>query len=269
VGGRGGARGGGGPYDAAATTGTGGQSAVDAPVTGGQPSADGSIAIDAGERCGGFAGTLCPTGKYCDIFDHCHMAGADFAGQCVPAGPDVICPDVDAPVCGCDGKTYENDCKRGAVKVQKFSDGPCAPGRDGSAATDPHALLSWGAAPGGARPGVVVSGLGYYAAGTDTPAITAYLELVGPTWSLTNTQVDDLFTRLAAVDFAALPHATSVSSTCKATLELYPCNTCSKKTLTYSSAAQLAPEMEPVWAWFDQLLGSPTIASNPRTYCSP
>jgi hypothetical protein len=38
--------------------------------------------------------------------------------------------------------------------------------------------------------------------------------------------------------------------------------------LEYTSAAQLAPELEPVWAWFDQVLGSPTIATNPRTYCA-
>ena len=47
------------------------------------------------------------------------------------------------------------------------------------------------------------------------------------------------------------------------------CTSCARQTLTYSSAAQLAPEIEPVWAWFDQVLGSATVATNPRTYCSP
>jgi hypothetical protein len=218
------------------------------------------------------AGTPCPTGLYCDILDHCHKAGADFAGLCVPAGSDVICDAVDAPVCGCNGKTYPNDCERGAAKVQKFSDGPCAPGRDASAATEELAYLSWGAVPVGGKtgPGVVVSGIGYYAASTEAPALAALLDLSGtPTWSLSNDQIDTLFARLGALDFSALPHATAGTPTCKATLEVRLCRTCSQKTLTYSSAAQVAPEMEPVWAWFDELLGSQTVATNPRTYCSP
>jgi hypothetical protein len=240
--------------------------------SGGSTGTGGSATIDAGARCGGFAGTPCPTGQYCDILDHCHKAGADFAGVCVPAGPDVDCPAVDAPVCGCNGKTYPNDCARGAAKVQKFSDGACVPGRDASAATDELAYLSWGALPTGAKtgPGVIVSGIGYYAAEPDAPAITALMDPGGaPTWSLSNDQIDDLFARLATIDFSSLPHATSGTPTCTATLEVFMCRTCGQKTLTYSSPAQVAPEMEPVWAWFDQLLGSPTIVTNPRTYCSP
>jgi hypothetical protein len=239
--------------------------------TGGGTGTGGSATIDAGARCGGFAGTPCPTGQYCDIFDHCHKAGADFAGVCVPAGPDVVCPAVNAPVCGCNGKTYPSDCERGAAKVQKFSDGPCVSGRDASAATDEMAYLSWGALPKGAKtgPGVIVSGIGYYAAEPDAPGITAMMDPGGaPTWSLSNDQLDDLFARLATIDFSALPHLTAGPPTCTVTLEVFMCRTCGQKTLTYSSPVQVAPEMEPVWAWFDQLLGSPTVVTNPRTYCS-
>jgi hypothetical protein len=32
-------------------------------------------------------------------------------------------------------------------------------------------------------------------------------------------------------------------------------------------ASQLGPEMEPVWLWFDQLLGA-SVATNPRNYCN-
>ena len=53
------------------------------------------------------------------------------AGVCVdvPTG----CPDVWDPVCGCDGKTYGNDCTRKGARAQKDHDGECGPpeGRGG------------------------------------------------------------------------------------------------------------------------------------------
>jgi hypothetical protein len=87
-------------------------------------------------------------------------------------------------------------------------------------------------------------------------------------YGLTNAQLDDLFARLAAIDFALLPHASASTTDCNAELLWSLCSGCGRKTLTYTSAAQLAPEMEPVWAWFDALLGSPSVATHPRTYCA-
>jgi hypothetical protein len=37
-------------------------------------------------------------------------------------------------------------------------------------------------------------------------------------------------------------------------------------TLDYATPSNVAPEMEQVWVWFDQILGA-TARTNPRKYC--
>src|SRR4030095_1461199 len=72
--------------------------------------------------CGGIVGAGCPKGFFCELpAGNCDSA--DLQGVCVPI-PE-ICPDVFDPVCGCDGKTYSNDCERRHAQVQKAHDGEC------------------------------------------------------------------------------------------------------------------------------------------------
>ena len=79
-------------------------------------------AVGLGQTCGGIIGVPCDTGLFCQ-----HPAGQckvfDAQGTC--AKVPTRCFRIFRPVCGCDGKTYANDCTRQAAKVQLDHTGRC------------------------------------------------------------------------------------------------------------------------------------------------
>jgi hypothetical protein len=71
------------------------------------------------QMCGGIGGLLCPEGQICDVT----TCAFDASGVCVFA-PDA-CADVLAPVCGCNGVTYDNDCYRLTAGAAFAYEGEC------------------------------------------------------------------------------------------------------------------------------------------------
>jgi hypothetical protein len=74
--------------------------------------------------CGGLAGLRCGPDQYCKFAPEAQCGAADQTGVCTPKGQ--VCPTIYAPVCGCDDKTYGNECEAGVNGVSVASRGECA-----------------------------------------------------------------------------------------------------------------------------------------------
>lgn len=78
-----------------------------------------------GEMCAGIAGIRCAEGLYCDFAPEASCGAYDRSGTCELV-PEACRQDYD-PVCGCDGRTYGNDCVAATVGVSVRSLGECGP----------------------------------------------------------------------------------------------------------------------------------------------
>jgi hypothetical protein len=88
----------------------------------------GSADAKVGAKCGGSSSLKCGKHEFCEKpTGSCFFP--DGEGTCVKV--PVVCPfakkgaAIVAPVCGCNNKTYGNDCLREHAKVSKSHDGKC------------------------------------------------------------------------------------------------------------------------------------------------
>jgi len=74
--------------------------------------------------CGGLVGKTCAAGSYCEYTAQQACGAGDQMGTC-QTKPQ-YCPMVIMPVCGCNGKTYNNSCEANRAGVSSHTPGRCA-----------------------------------------------------------------------------------------------------------------------------------------------
>jgi len=80
----------------------------------------------AGQSCGGLIGKACAKNQYCDYAPDALCGAADATGTCTDKPQ--ACDAIYKPVCGCDDKTYGNDCDAHMAGVSVVSEGECKSG---------------------------------------------------------------------------------------------------------------------------------------------
>jgi predicted secreted protein len=80
--------------------------------------------ISSAPTCGGLIGKTCGATSYCNFTAAAGCGMGDQTGKC-DAKPD-LCPALVLPVCGCDGKTYNNSCEANRAGADVSASGECA-----------------------------------------------------------------------------------------------------------------------------------------------
>jgi hypothetical protein len=103
------------------------------------PDEDGGTS--GGAFCGGFAGLPCADASQFCKFDPATKCGSGDQGGVCTSKPQA-CYDIYRPVCGCDDKTYGNDCEAASAGVSILHEGECeGPAVDGGTAQACGGLL--------------------------------------------------------------------------------------------------------------------------------
>jgi Kazal-type serine protease inhibitor-like protein len=86
----------------------------------------GASAAGVGQACGGILPLQCDDGLFCQ--NPVGRCGPAVTGKCAKV-PQACPQQIVRPVCGCDDKTYSNDCMRQMAKVSKKHNGRCKPAK--------------------------------------------------------------------------------------------------------------------------------------------
>ena len=76
-----------------------------------------------GSVCGGLRGGQCSDSQFCSYAPDAICGFADATGSCEPR-PE-LCPTIVLPVCGCNGKTYNNECEAQRAGYSVSQSGEC------------------------------------------------------------------------------------------------------------------------------------------------